>query len=294
VVQIVTVFDGTGFLGRRIVRHLHEKGYFVRIASRHPSPPRGDVPQLRSIAADIHERTSVASAIAGAFGGVNAVSLYVARGKETFDTVHIAAAQRLANEAHKAGVESFVQISGIGADSEWRSHYIRARGEGEEAVLAAFAGAGVIRPAVMFGPDDAFLNTVIKLLRRLPIDPMFGRGETQLQPVDVEDVAEAVARVIQRTETGPLTLECGGPRMYSNEELLRTIARAASVKPFLLPLPFVVWHALALVAQVLPGASVTRNQVELMQVDTVASPSRRVLSNLGFRRGRWKWSLKAC
>jgi uncharacterized protein YbjT (DUF2867 family) len=271
VVQIVTVFGGTGFLGRRIVRHLHEKGYFVRIASRHP--PRGDVPQLRSIAADIHERTSVASAIAGAFGVVNAVSLYVARGKETFHTVHVAAAQRLANEAHKAGVESFVQISGIGADSESRSRYIRARGEGEEAVLAAFAGAGVIRPAVMFGPDDAFLNTVIKLLRRLPIYPMFGRGETQLQPVDVEDVAEAVARVIQRTETGPLTLECGGPRMYSNEELLRTIARAASVKPFLLPVPFVVWHALALVAQVLPGAPVTRNQVELMQVDTVASPS---------------------
>jgi uncharacterized protein YbjT (DUF2867 family) len=125
----------------------------------------------------------------------------------------------------------------------------------------------------MFGPDDAFLNTVIKLLRRLPIYPMFGRGETQLQPVDVEDVAGAVARVIQRTETGPLTLECGGPRMYSNEELLRTIVRAASVKPFLLPVPFVVWHALALVAQVLPGAPVTRNQVELMQVDTVASPS---------------------
>ena len=244
-VQIVTVFGGIGFLGRRIVRHLHEKGYFVRIASRHPSPPRGDVPQLRSIAADIHERTSVASAIAGAFGVVNAVSLYVARGKETFHTVHVAAAQRLANEAHKAGVESFVQISGIGADSESRSHYIRARGEGEVAVLPAFTGAGVIRPAVMFGPDDAFLNTVIKLLRRFPIYPMFGRGETQLQPVDVEDVAEAVARVIQRTEMGPLTLECGGPRMYSNEELLRTIARAASVKPFLLPVPFVVWHALA-------------------------------------------------
>jgi uncharacterized protein YbjT (DUF2867 family) len=280
VVQIVTVFGGTGFLGRRIVRHLHEKGYFVRIASRHPNPP-SDIPQLRSIAADIHERTSVASAIADAFGVVNAVSLYLARGRETFHTVHVAAAQRLANEAHKAGVKRFVQISGIGADSESPSHYIRARGEGEQAVRAAFAGASVIRPAVMFGPDDAFLNTVVKLLRRLPVYPMFGRGETLLQPVDVEDVAEAVARVIQRTETGPLIVECGGPRVYSYAELLRTIARASSVKPFLVPLPFGVWHALALVGEVLPGALVTRNQVELMQVDTVASPSLPGFAELG-------------
>ena len=212
---------------------------------------------------------------------VNAVSLYVARGKETFHAVHVAAAERLANEARKAGVERLVQISGIGADAQSPSPYIRARGQGEQAVRAVFAGATVIRPAVMFGPDDAFLNTLIKLLRRLPVYPMFGRGETRLQPADVEDVGEAVARVMQRTETGPLTVECGGPRVYSYEELLRTIARAASVKPFLVPVPFGVWHALAWVAEVLPGAPVTRNQVELMQVDTVASPSLPGFAELG-------------
>lgn len=279
--QIVTVFGGTGFLGRRIVRHLHDKGFSVRIASRHPNPPSGDDPQLRSIAADIHERTSIAGAVAGAFGVVNAVGLYVARGKETFHAVHVAAAERLANEARKAGVERLVQISGIGADAQSPSSYIRARGQGEQAVRAVFAGATVIRPAVMFGPDDAFLNTLIKLLRRLPAYPMFGRGETRLQPADVEDVAEAVARVMQRTETGPLTVECGGPRVYSYEELLRTIARAASVKPTLVPVPFGVWHALAWVAEVLPGAPVTRNQVELMQVDTIASPSLPSFADLG-------------
>ena len=280
-VQIVTVFGGTGFLGRRIVRQLRDKGYSVRIASRHPNPSSGDDPQHRSILADIHETPSIASAIAGAFGVVNAVSLYVARGKETFHAVHVAAAERLANEARKAGVERLVQISGIGADAQSPSPYIRARGQGEQAVRAVFAGATVIRPAVMFGPDDAFLSTLIKLLRRLPVYPMFGRGETRLQPADVEDVGEAVARVIQRTETGPLTVECGGPRVYSYEELLRTIARAASVKPFLVPVPFGVWHALALVAEVLPGAPVTRNQVELMQVDTVASPSLPGFAELG-------------
>lgn len=280
-VQIVTVFGGTGFLGRRIVRHLHDKGFSVRIASRHPKPPGGDDPQLRPIAANIHDRQSIASAIAGAFGVVNAVSRYVARGKETFHTVHVAAAERLANEARKVGVERFVQISGIGADAQSPSPYIRARGQGEQAVRAVFAGATVIRPAVMFGPDDAFLNTLIKLVRRLPVYPMFGRGETRLQPADVEDVAEAVARAMQRTETEPLTVECGGPRVYSYEELLRTIARAASVKPILVPVPFGVWHALAWVAEVLPGAPITRNQVELMQVDTVASPSMPGFADLG-------------
>jgi uncharacterized protein YbjT (DUF2867 family) len=123
-----------------------------------------DDPLLQSIAADIHVERSIASVIAGAFGVVNAVSLYVERGKETFHAVHVAAAERLAIEAHKARVERFVQISGIGADAQSASPYIRARGQGEEAVRAAFPAATVIRPAVMFGPDDAFLNTLIKLL----------------------------------------------------------------------------------------------------------------------------------
>ena len=280
-VQIVTVFGGTGFLGRRIVRHLHEKGYSVRIASRHPNSSSGDDPQLRSIAADIHDRQSIASAVAGAFGVVNAVSLYVERGKETFHAVHVSAAERLAKEARKAGVECLVQISGIGADAQSPSPYIRARGQGEQAVRAVFAGATVIRPAVMFGPDDAFLNTLIKLLCRLPVYPMFGRGKTQLQPADVEDVAEAVARVMQRAETGPLTAECGGPRIYLYDELLRTIARAANVKPILVPVPFGAWYGIARVAEMLPGAPVTRNQVELMEIDTVVSPALPGFADLG-------------
>ncbi len=280
-VQTVTVFGGTGFLGRRIVRHLHEKGYSVRIASRHPNSSSGDDPQLRSIAADIHDRQSIASAVAGAFGMVNAVSLYVERGIETFHAVHVAAAERLAKEARKAGVECLVQISGIGADAQSPSPYIRARGQGEQAVRAVFAGATVIRPAVMFGPDDVFLNTLVKLLRRLPVYPMFGRGKTRLQPADVEDVAEAVARVMQRAETGPLTAECGGPRIYSYEELLRTIARTANVKPILVPVPFGAWHGIARVAEMLPDAPVTRNQVELMEIDTVVSPALPGFADLG-------------
>jgi uncharacterized protein YbjT (DUF2867 family) len=158
---------------------------------------------------------------------------------------------------------------------------IRARGQGEQAVRAALPATTVIRPAVMFGPDDAFLNALIKLLRRLPVYPMFGRGQTRLQPADVEDVGEAVAKVMQRPGTEPLTVECGGPRVYSYQELLRTLARAANVKPILVPVPFAAWHGLAWIAEIVPGAPVTRNQVELMQIDTVAAPDVPGLAELG-------------
>src|ERR1700694_5071788 len=194
--RTVTVFGGTGFLGRRIVRHLRSRGFPVRITSRHPD--RGhrlfgpDNPQLQSVGANIHDERSVADALAGAYGMVNAVSLYVEHGQQTFHSVHVKAAQRVAAQEHRAGVERFVHVSGIGADAASQSLYVRKRGEGELAVRAAFADALLIRPAVMFGPDDAFLTTILKLLRRLPIYPMFGRGLTGLQPAYVEDVAEAI------------------------------------------------------------------------------------------------------
>jgi len=279
--QLVTVFGGTGFLGRRIVNRLQAKGFAVRIASRHPVTSGDGDPRLRHIAADIREERSLAGAVAGAFGVVNAVSLYVEHGKDSFHAMHVAAAGRLAEEARKAGVQRLVQISGLGADAQSPSPYIRARGQGEGAVRAAFAAADVIRPAVMFGPDDAFLNTLIRLLRRLPVYPLFGRGHTRLQPADVEDVGEAVARLMQRPAREALTIECGGPRAYSYEELVKTIARAANVRPILMPLPFAVWRALAWLGEMVPGAPITRNQVELMELDTVVSRRLPGFADLG-------------
>src|SRR6201993_892440 len=138
--RTVTVFGGTGFLGRRIVRHLRSHGFSVRTASRHPD--RGhrlfgpDNPQLQSVGADIHDERSVADALAGAYGVINAVSLYVEHGRETFHSVHVESAQRVAAQARRAGVERLVHISGIGADAASRSHYVRKRGEGELAVGA--------------------------------------------------------------------------------------------------------------------------------------------------------------
>ncbi len=283
--RTVTVFGGTGFLGRRIVRHLRKSGFSVRIASRHPE--RGEVlfgsddPQLQSINADIHNEQSIADALAGAYGVVNAVSLYVERGPETFHSVHVESAQRVAAQAHRARVERLAHISGIGSDAASLSLYIRRRGEGELAVRTAFPDAILIRPAVMFGPDDAFLTIILKLLRRLPIYPMFGRGLTRLQPAYVEDVAEAIARALQETQRRPITYECGGPHVYSYKEFLRVVAREAGLRPILVPVPFAAWHVLAWASEMLPRPPLTRNQVELMQVDNMSSPQMPGFGELG-------------
>src|ERR1700726_4004046 len=274
--RTVTVFGGTGFLGHRIVRHLRYRGFAVRIASRHPD--RGhrlfgpDDPQLQSVEANIHDERSVADGLAGAYGAVNTVSLYDEHGQETFHSVHVEAAQRVAAQAHLAGVDRLIHISGIGADGASPSRYIRKRGEGELAVQAAFVKALLVRPAVMFGPDDAFLTTILRLLRQLPIYPMFGRGLTRLQPAYVEDVAEAIGRIMQRAETPSTIFEFGGPRVYSYKEFLGAVAQQAGLAPRLIPIPFAVWNALARASEMFPSPLLTRNQVELMQIDTVSSP----------------------
>jgi uncharacterized protein YbjT (DUF2867 family) len=284
-IRIATVFGGTGFLGRRIVRHLRNQEYSVRIASRHLGRSQRvfgiNDPRLQSVETNVRDEQSVAAAIAGVDAVVNAVSLYVEHGDETFHSVHVEAARRIAIQARQAGIKQLVHISGIGSDPRSRSLYIRKRGEGELTVQAAFTNAIVIRPAVMFGPDDAFLTAILKLLKRLPIYPMFGRGLTRLQPAYVEDVAEAVARALQRTETNTVTFECGGPRVYTYKELLRMLAHEAGLKPILIPVPFAAWQALAWIAEMMPSPPITRHQVELMQVDNVPSSETSGFGDLG-------------
>jgi len=275
----ITVFGGTGFVGRRIVRRLSESGVTVRIASRHPGRPEGS--NVEQIAADARDERSVEAAVMGADGVVNAISLYVEHGRDTFHAVHVEAAARIARVARRAGAKRFVHLSGIGADVASSSPYIRNRGVGEAAVQAAFPGAVIIRPAVMFAPDDAFLTTILRLLRTLPAYPLFGDGRTRLQPVFVDDVAAAIARILGQTQSPYPIYELGGPRVYSYEELLRTIARTAGLRPRLVRIPFAFWNAIAGLGEILPQPPLTRNQVELMQIDTTASDSRPGFRMLG-------------
>ena len=166
--RVVTVFGGTGFLGRRIVRHLRLSGFCVRVGSRHPDRGHAllgpDDAQLRSVKVDIRDQRSVTDALTDAYGAVNAVSLYLEQGRETFHSIHVESAHRVAAQAQRAGVKKFIHVSGIGADPRSQSLYIRKRGEGELAVREAFAEAILIRPAVMFGRDDTFLNATTSVL----------------------------------------------------------------------------------------------------------------------------------
>src|SRR6476661_7309406 len=274
-----TVFGGTGFVGRRVVRYLHESGTRVRIVSRHHR--LGEDDGIEQIAADAHDERSVDAAVAGADGVVNAISLYVEHGRDTFHSVHVETAAKIARTARRAGIRRFVHVSGIGADTTSPSPYIRSRGEGEAAVQTAFPGAVIVRPAVMFAPDDGFLTTILRLLRSLPAYPMFGDGRTRLQPAYADDVAAAIAEVVRQSKKPYPIYELAGPRVYSYEELLRTIARSAGLRPVLMRMPFAFWHAVAGLAEILPQPPLTRNQVELMQIDTVSSENRPGFRALG-------------
>src|SRR4029077_15850688 len=223
----VTVFGGTGFLGRHVVQHLLECEFSIRVASRHPERTEAFFPDvglgIESIHADINDDRSIAAAVAGVEGVVNAVSLYVEGGQQTFHSVHVTGAARVARLAREAGVERLIHVSGIGSDAESASQYIRSRGEGEKVVRDAFPAATLIRPSVMFGRGDAFVGPVAKMLRHLPVFPLFGRGQTKLQPAHVGGGAEAIARAIQTTQSR-MSYELGRPRIYTYRSLLEVIA----------------------------------------------------------------------
>jgi len=279
----IAVFGGTGFLGRRVARHLLDHGFAVRVAARNPERGRelfGDQSALELVAADIGDDAAVAAALTGAWGAVNAVSLYVERGGLTFHAVHVTGAERLAAQARRAVVARLVHVSGIGSDANSASKYIRSRGQGELAVRHAYPDATIIRPSAMIGPDDAFISGLAAMLAKFPVFPLFGRGRTKLQPAHVEDVGEAVARILEADEPAAL-YELGGPEIFSYRALLETIAKRIGSKPLLVPVPFALWRIAATAAEMLANPPLTRNQVELMQQDNVALAGRAGFDALG-------------
>lgn len=274
---LIAVFGGTGFLGRRIVHHLLEHEFRVRVVSRR-AHRTGTVD---AVVGDVEDEGSVAEAVAGAYGVVNAVSLYVERGQHTFHSVHVEAARRLARHASGSAASHLVHVSGLGASPEASSLYIRKRGEGELAVHEAFPAATLIRPAVMFGPDDSFVTRILGILSKSPVFPLFGAGDRLIQPAYVEDVAAAVTRLIDDDNTRGRTFECGGPRVYRYREFIDTLSAIMRKRPLTVPVPFAVWHAAATIAEILPGAPLTRNQVELSEIDNVVSGRYPGLADLG-------------
>lgn len=264
----VTVFGGTGFLGREVVRAVCDAGFEARSASRRP-PAAAESGQVSHVAADVGDEQSVRRAVEGAAAVVNAVSLYVESGDVTFDDVHVEGAARVARCARAAGVRVLVHVSGLGVDPDSPSAFVRARSRGEQAVCAAFDRAVVIRPSVMFGPDGSFLKS-IERVTRLPVVPLFGHGETRLQPAFVGDVAAAVARIIESGRRERL-YELGGAEVSTYREIVEQVMAHLDRRRLLMPVPFPVWQALAGAMAVLPSPPLTRDQLILMQTDNVVT-----------------------
>jgi uncharacterized protein YbjT (DUF2867 family) len=271
----VVVFGGAGFLGRRLVRRLTAEGMTVRVAVRHPDPARIELrpiglDRVTVVPADVREQASVAAAIAGADAVVNTVSAYVEKGGVTFEAVHVQGAQTVAREAVAAGVARLVLVSGIGADADSGSPYIRARGRGERVVRQTFPEATIVRPGAMFGPGDALFGTLAELARLLPILPLIGGGRTRLQPVFVEDVAEAVASILTDPGTVGQTYELGGPAVYTLGDLVRFTLRVTGKRRLLMSLPFRMAEIQARLFELLPNPPLTTGQVDLLKADNVA------------------------
>ncbi|GGX93467.1 3-beta-hydroxy-Delta(5)-steroid dehydrogenase [Litchfieldella qijiaojingensis] len=294
--QTVTVFGGTGFLGSAIVRELANAGKRVRVATRHPQLPANVVSSdaIELVTADIRDDDSIANALDGTTGAVNAVGLYTEPShSETFDIVHAQGAARVARQARKAGLQYLVHISGIGADANSASSYIRARAHGEQGVREAFPSAVILRPSVLFGPHDAFLGALV-MLSRFPVVPLFGRGDTRLQPVHVDDVARAVSRILDGVAPDVRLLELGGAGSYRYREIVEMVLKRLGCRRPLISIPFPAWLALARLVAWLPSPPLTHNQVMLMREDKVVGPNVGSFADLGIAPRSLEEMLPAC
>lgn len=289
---LATVFGGTGFLGRRIVRRLANAGMRVRIAARHPEVPDWATPghDLEPATADVRDEAAVARALEGADAVVNAVSLYVEkRGGPGFDAVHVEGAARVALLASAAGASRLLHVSGLGVDPDSESAYVRARWRGEVAVQEAFPAAVMLRPSALFGPRDALLAG-LAAVTRLPVVPLFGDGSVRLQPVFVADLAAAAARLLDGGRDAAAIYEFGGAETLSYRELVAGVLAAHERRRLLLPVPFAAWRLLARLMQLLPRPPLTRDQVVLMARDNVVAGSHPGFAALDIApRGVLEW-----
>jgi uncharacterized protein YbjT (DUF2867 family) len=283
--SLITVFGGTGFLGRHTVRALARAGFRVRVAVRYPNqgfflPPMGHVGQIALVKCNVREADQVAAAVHGAEAVVNLTGILYQRGEQSFEAVHVEAAEAIAKAARAAGAMSLVHVSAIGADKDAASSYAASKGEGELRVREAFPDAVILRPSLVFGPEDDFFNRFAALARVLPFLPLIGGGHTKFQPVFVGDVADAIVRGVTDPATRGKTFELGGPTVYSFKELMQVMLRETCRKRFLVPVPFFVARIQAMFLQFLPMPLLTPDQVTLLKSDNVVT-GKDTLATLG-------------
>jgi uncharacterized protein YbjT (DUF2867 family) len=282
----VTVLGGSGFIGRYIVKRLAQYGAVVTVVSRHAGDagflrPMGDVGQIALIEAGISDAARLAALLAGSDAVICAAGILYEGRRQRFDIVHHQGPALLARLAKAAGAKRFVHLSALGADPGAPAVYARSKAAGEAAVRAAFPEATILRPSIVFGPEDDFFNRFAALARWLPALPLIGGGQTRFQPVYVADVAEAALAALDRHDAQSATYELGGPAVYSFRELMALLLREINRHRALVPLPFGLATFSAALLEWLPKPPLTRDQVRLLQRDNVVSPGRPGLLELG-------------
>ncbi len=283
--RLATVFGGSGFIGRHVVRALVRRGWRVRVAVRRPDlagflQPLGDVGQVHAVQANVRYPASIASALIGAQAVVNLVGVQRPHGRQNFEAVHVFGARQIALAATTHHVAALAHVSGIGADPDSPSRYVASKGRGEAALREAFPGAVVVRPSVVFGPEDDFLNRFATLARSLPVLPLFGGGGAKMQPVFVGDVAEAVALAIEGRARSGEVYELGGPEIMTLREIVEFVLRTTGRRPALIGVPFGVAGLIAQATEIASALSLgafpdalvtTRDQLDLLRHDNLVS-----------------------
>jgi len=283
--RTVTVFGGTGFLGRHTVRALAKAGWRIKVAARRPARgfflrPLGQVGQIDFVKCDIADPESVAAALAGSEAVVNLCGILVQRG-QTFEDVQADGAANIGAAAAAAGIRAVAHVSAIGADSESASGYAVTKAEGETRLREAFPAATILRPSIVFGPEDGFFNRFAEMARFLPALPLIGGGHTLFQPVFVGDVAAAIVAALDSEKARGRTYELGGPTIYSFKQLMQIVLAETQRSRLLLPLPFglAMWKAFFL--QLLPNPPLTPDQVRLLRRDNIVAAGALTLADLG-------------
>ena len=286
---LVAVFGGSGFLGRHVVRALAKRGYRVRVAVRRPElagylQPMGRVGQIHSVQANLRYPESVTAAVRDADVVVNLVGILFERGQQRFASVMTDGAQTVARAA-QAVAAPLVHVSAIGADAKSSSRYAQAKAEGERLVLGANQSTVIVRPSIIFGPEDDFFNRFAALARIAPALPLVGGGLTRMQPIFAGDVGEAIARAVDGDLRPGLVYELGGPDMRTFKELMQFVLATTRRRRLLVPVPFALMKLQAMVLQFLPKPPITPDQVELLKADNVVSDEakrdRRTLEGIG-------------